>query len=96
MLGHLLNLKLTISSRFQHLNVCGNSGGKKYEERSEEEVRGKGFGGGGATQVNYNYFADIAITLCEGPIEGIRRIWMNNKIWWTAADDASDDADVKR
>ncbi|MGH8585288.1 MAG: phage tail protein [Gammaproteobacteria bacterium] len=78
------------------MRVAGNLiHGRKYEERTEESSGGgKGFGGGGGTtQVTYSYFADMAVTLCEGPIEGIRRIWMNNKIWWTAGDDASDDAD---
>lgn len=77
------------------MRVAGNLiHGRKYEERTEESQGGKGFGGGGgSTQITYSYFADMAITLCEGPIEGIRRIWMNNKLWWTAADDADDDAD---
>jgi hypothetical protein len=74
------------------MRIAGNLiDGKKYEERTEESVGGKGFmGGGGGTQVTYNYFADFAISLCEGPITGVRRIWMNNKLWYTAADDASD------
>lgn len=74
------------------MRIAGNLiDGKKYEERTEEEVGGKGFmGGGGGTQVTYNYFADLAVSLCEGPITGVRRIWLNNKLWYTAADDASD------
>ncbi len=64
---------------------------KKYEVATTETVGGKGFmGGGGGTQTTYSYFADFAISLCEGPITGVRRIWMNNKLWYTAADDASD------
>jgi hypothetical protein len=68
---------------------------KKYEVVTVTEVSsgGKGFmggGGGGATQTTYTYFADFAISLCEGPITGVRRVWMNNKLWYTAADDASD------
>lgn len=73
------------------MRVSGNViDGKKYEERQEVEVGGKMFGGGSSTQVSYVYKADLAVSLCEGPISGIRRIWLNNKLWWTAADDASD------
>jgi hypothetical protein len=74
------------------MRIAGNLiDGKKYEIRTEEEVGGKGFmGGGGGVQVNYSYFADFAVSLCEGPITGVRRIWLNNKLWYTAADDASD------
>lgn len=64
---------------------------KKYEVVTTESVGGKGFmGGGGGTSTTYSYFADIAVSLCEGPISGVRRIWMNNKLWYTAGDDASD------
>ena len=74
------------------MRIAGNLiDGKKYEQRIEESVGGKGFmGGGGGTQVTYAYFADFAVSLCEGPITGVRRIWMNNKLWYTAEDDASD------
>jgi hypothetical protein len=74
------------------MRISGNLiDGKKYEVRTEESVGGKGFmGGGGGTQVSYNYFADFAVSLCEGPITGVRRIWLNNKLWYTAAEDASE------
>jgi hypothetical protein len=55
------------------------------QDIEEEEVRtttrssggGKGGGGGGAqqTSVTYNYYIDMAIGLCEGPIDAILRIW---------------------
>jgi Putative phage tail protein/Hypothetical glycosyl hydrolase family 15 len=78
------------------MRIAGNIiHAKKYEVVTVTEVSsgGKGFmggGGGGATQTTYTYFADFAISLCEGPITGVRRVWMNNKLWYTAADDASD------
>jgi hypothetical protein len=76
------------------MRISGNLiDGKKYEERVETEVGGgKGFmgGGGGGTQGSYNYFADFAVSLCEGPITGVRRIWLNNKLWYNAGDDASE------
>jgi hypothetical protein len=72
------------------MRIAGNLiDGKKYEERTEESLGGK-FGGGGGTQVTYKYFADFAVSLCEGPITGVRRVWLNSKLWYTAADDASE------
>lgn len=49
------------------------------ETRHEEEVGGKGMGGGG-TQVSYTYSVSFAIGLCEGPIAGIRKIWADSKL----------------
>jgi hypothetical protein len=50
------------------------------EVRSEsEEVGGGGKGGGGGSQtvttVSYHYYADLALGLCEGPIDEVVRIW---------------------
>ncbi len=39
---------------------------------------GKG-GGGGSKTTTYNYFANFAIGLCEGPIAGVRRVWADGK-----------------
>jgi len=45
---------------------------------------GKGGGGGGSTvtttTTTYSYFASFAVALCEGPITGIGRIWVDGKI----------------
>lgn len=43
------------------------------EVRSETEEGGKG--GPSQTTVNYSYFGSFAIALCDGPIEGVGRIW---------------------
>ena len=45
------------------MRIAGNLiDGRKFEERTEESVGGKGFmGGGGGTQVSYKYFADFAV-----------------------------------
>jgi len=40
---------------------------------------GKG-GGGGATTTTYSYYATFAVGLCEGPIVGIKRIWVGSKL----------------
>jgi len=43
---------------------------------------GGGKGGGGPTQTvtTFNYFANVAIGVCSGPIVTIRRIWADSKI----------------
>src|SRR5262249_46082817 len=45
---------------------------------------GKGGGGGGGTTVTtttttYDYFANLAIGLCEGPIGHVARVWADGK-----------------
>lgn len=54
-------------------------------------VESGGKGGGSAseqTQTTYSYSQSFAVGLCEGPITGVRRVWANGKLIWTAADDA--------
>jgi hypothetical protein len=50
------------------------------ETRNEEEVGGGKGGGPTATQVTYTYRVSCAVAMCEGEIDGVRRIWMNNEI----------------
>ncbi len=38
---------------------------------------GKGGGGGGGGQTTYTYNAAVAVALCEGPIDGIARVWQD-------------------
>ncbi len=51
---------------------------------------------GGPETVTYSYSANFAILLCEGPIEGIGRIWMNKKLMYdpTSATATTDPAIV--
>lgn len=53
------------------------------EHEKTEEQGGKG-GGGGATTTSYWYSSTFALGLCEGPIEGIRRIWVSGKLIYDA------------
>lgn len=48
------------------------------ETRHEEDVGGKG--GPSATNVTYTYDATFAVALCEGPIIGVRKIWLDAKL----------------
>jgi len=50
----------------------------------------QGGGGKGApsqpsqTTVQYTYFGTFAVAVCEGPVQGVGRIWANNKVIWDA------------
>mgnify|MGYP000212143901 CR=1 FL=1 len=47
--------------------------------------RGVESGGKGGPEVtNYEYYASFAISLCEGPIDGVRRIWIGGQLWYDA------------
>lgn len=44
-------------------------------------------GGKGGPQTTTNtasYYATFAVGLCEGPIDGVRRIWIGNQLWYDA------------
>lgn len=45
---------------------------------------GKGGGGGTSTTTTYNYYGTFAVGLCEGPIVGVRRIWVGPKLVYDA------------
>lgn len=49
------------------------------EVSSTEEVGGKG-GGSEQEVTTYTYFQSIALGLCEGPIDGVLRIWENGEL----------------
>lgn len=66
--------------------VAGNviDGDPEIEEvATSERVGGKG-GGGGQRQTTYSYYATFALSLCEGPIDGIRRIWVDGDLVYDA------------
>lgn len=56
------------------------------ETRHTEKVKGgKGVGGGKSQEsITYTYSCDVAIAVCEGPVNRIRRIWANNKLLYSA------------
>ena len=56
--------------------------GDRLIERSHEE------GGKGGPEVTvFEYFATFAVGLCEGPIDGVRRIWIGGQLWYDAGSD---------
>lgn len=46
----------------------------------KETSRSGGKGGGGVKQTTYSYYGSFAVGLCEGPIDGIGRIWADGEI----------------
>ncbi len=50
------------------------------EKKKTKKVGGGGKGGGGgATVTEFSYFANFAVGLCEGPIDGIGRVWADGE-----------------
>jgi hypothetical protein len=56
------------------------------ETRHEENVGGKG--GPEQTQVTYTYAAHFSVSLCEGPILGVRKVWADGKLIYNAGETA--------
>lgn len=56
--------------------------GDKIRERKKRTSGGKG---GGTTTTTYKYFATFAVGLCEGPIVGIRRMWIGGNLVYDGA-----------
>ena len=55
----------------------------KIKEKKKTESQGKG-GGGGTQTKTYSYYGTFAVGLCEGPIAGVRRIWVGSKLIYDA------------
>lgn len=66
----------------QHGNIFWLQGDKLTETPRVEESGGKG--GPTTTTNTWDYSATFALGLCEGPIDGIRRIWINGQLWYDA------------
>lgn len=57
-------------------------------EHKHTEEAGKG-GGGGGSYTTYTYTVSFAAALCAGEITGVRKIWMDSKLVYTVAEDAT-------
>jgi hypothetical protein len=78
----------TIPRTYGTLALFGNvfwlENNKLKEVATTESAGGKGMpgmGGGGET-TTYSYFATFALGLCEGPIIGVKRIWIGPKLFY--------------
>lgn len=57
------------------------------KEHSHKEEAGKG--GSSGSYTSYTYTVSFAAALCQGPIAGVRKIWIDSKLVYTMAEDAS-------
>jgi hypothetical protein len=55
-------------------------------EKKTKKRRG-GKGGPKVQQTTYSYYGSFAMLLCEGPILGVRRIWLSSKLVYNVSDD---------
>lgn len=66
---------------FGSFRLAGNVIWPRDFEVQEHSTAQSSKGGGGDT-ISYNYSATFAVLLCEGPLAGIGRIWMNKKLMY--------------
>jgi hypothetical protein len=58
------------------------------ETSKTEDVGGKG-GSPGGSSTTYSYSASFAVSFCEGPVTGFRRIWADTKLIYDNREDAA-------
>ena len=61
-----------------------NNALKEVATTNPTETQGGKGGGSGPTTTTYAYYATFAVGLCQGPIAGIRRIWVRNQLIYDA------------
>lgn len=61
-----------------------NNALKEVATTTTTESGGKGGGGGSSTTTSFAYYATFAVGLLEGPIVGVRRIWVGAKLIYDA------------
>src|SRR3569833_2386390 len=66
-------------------NILWSAGIKETKNVTEQDVGGKGGGGTTVTSTNYTYSCSFALGLCDGPIIGVRRIWADGKLLYSAS-----------
>lgn len=66
-------------------NILWSAGIRETKTESSEEVGGKGGGGTTVNTTTYSYSCSFALSLCKGPIVGVRRIWADGKLIYSAA-----------
>jgi hypothetical protein len=67
-------------------NVFWLQGDALTEVQTVTESGGKG-GGPVSTTNTWSYYATFAVGLCQGPIDGVRRIWIGGQLWYDAGSD---------
>lgn len=76
-----------IALTFGVVRIQGNviASGKLVEHKKKDNGKGSG-----TETTTYSYTRTYAIGICEGPVEGIRRIWRNGKLVYDARPDVTD------
>lgn len=66
--------------------IVGNVFWLKGDSLTEVKTTTTSGGKGGPQQTTntWSYYATFAVGLCEGPIDGIRRIWIGGQLWYDA------------
>lgn len=67
-------------------NVFWIQGDSLTEVTTVKKQKG-GKGGSKSTVTSYSYFATFAVGLCQGPIAGVRRIWVGADLFYDAGGD---------
>jgi hypothetical protein len=82
---------MTLPIMFGVVRAAGNMiwSTQIVEHRHEhtEEVGGKGKPSQDVTTVTYTYTVSCAVSICEGEIIGVRKIWGNKELFYNIADD---------
>lgn len=68
-------------------NIIWLQGDRLTEVATETESGGGKGGPASSTYTTYSYFATFAVTLCHGPIAGVRRIWVGADLIYDAGSD---------
>jgi len=78
-------IRRTYGTMRQPIQIIWTSG---LIEKKSTKKEGGGLFTSGTEVTTYKYSADLACLICEGPIQGIRKIWMNSKLVYNLGDDA--------
>lgn len=71
-------------------NMHWSTGIDEHVTTTTESAGGKGGGPSQeVTTTTYSYSADFAVAICEGPIAGLRKIWMNGELVYNVDTDAT-------
>ena len=71
--------------------VAGNAIWITPKKETSHEQSSGGKGGGGSSSTTFTYSQSVAMGICEGPITGISKIWVNGKLVYNPG---STDADT--
>jgi hypothetical protein len=68
---------------------------RKIRRTKKEREHDAGKGGGSVTEVIYNYYINMAVAICAGPIPGIRRIWGEDTVIYNSQKSPTSQYDIR-